>query len=801
MARSVRIFWKVFFYGLGAFVLMLILINFGVFGKMPSLAQLENPSIMQATEVYGDDGTPLGKYYKERGNRSNVSYKDISKHVIDALIATEDERFYDHSGIDAKGVMRAVFFLGSRGGGSTITQQLALNMFAERATNKITRSVQKLKEWIIAVKLERNFTKQEILALYLNTVSYSENVYGIRNASRTFFQKEPDRLNVQEAAVLVGMVNGPSIFNPRKNPKAALDRRNLVISRMVTNKFLSEGEAKTIKATPIQLNFKKVDENNGIAPYFLDVIRDEVKKWCKENKDQDGENYDIYEDGLKIYTTINPRMQLYAEEAVAKHMPVLQRVLSAQASLKTDAVWKTHDNILQAAMKNSDRWQNLKEEGLSDAEIKKTFFVKTKMKVFAWNPQRGKDTMMTPYDSIKYHREMLQTAFMVMDPMTGQVKAWVGGIDFKNYKYDHVNLKTKRQVGSSIKPFLYSLAIEEYGFTPETECEATQQYFPGSGYVPAKNTGRTGTRTMANALAWSVNEVAAFLIKQTTPQRFADFLKQINIPTKVEPYPSISLGAVDLSLYEMLWGYSMFPTSGFSTKPVYITRIEDKNGNVLARFETERKEVISQATAYTMTRMMQGVVDYGTAAGLRGRLGVSEMGGKTGTTNDNSDGWFMGFTPQLLGGVWIGCDDRFIRLESGLGYGGKAALPIWEYFFQKAFADKTLGLDRYAKFIQPENMPNKLQYDPFLNIEPPTGEEGNEQVDEFLGKPDVQDIPVDSKKSLEEQKVLQEAKDPKNQVPTDKKDPVKTDPTKPEEKKKKDGLFKKLFGKKNKDGE
>ncbi len=802
MARSVRIFWKIFFYGLGAFVLLLILINFGVFGKMPSLAQLENPSIMLATEVYGDDGTPLGKYYKERGNRSNVNYKDISKFVIDALIATEDERFYEHSGIDAKSLARAVFKLGRDGCASTISQQLAKNMLDQGSKNIVLRVIEKLKEWIIAVKLERNFTKQEIIALYLNTVPFGENTFGIRNASLTFFQKEPDRLAVEEAAVLVGMLKGNTLYNPNRNMKAAFNRRNTVLNQMVKNNFLSEVEYKKLIVQPIRQNFKKLDENNGIAPYFLDVIREELKKWCKENKNQNGDNYDLYEDGLKIYTTINPRMQLYAEEAVAKHMPVLQRVLSAQASLKTDAVWKTHDNILQAAMKNSDRWQNLKEDGMSDAEIKKTFFVKTKMKVFAWNPQRGKDTMMTPYDSIKYHREMLQTAFMVMDPMTGQVKAWVGGIDFKNYKYDHVNLKTKRQVGSSIKPFLYSLAIEEYGFTPETQCEATQQYFPGSGYVPAKNTGRTGTRTMANALAWSVNEVAAYLIKQTTPQRFADFLKQINIPTKVEPYPSISLGAVDLSLYEMLWGYSMFPTSGFSTKPVYITRIEDKNGNVLARFETERKEVISQATAYTMTRMMQGVVDYGTAGGLRARLGVSEMGGKTGTTNDNSDGWFMGFTPQLLGGVWIGCDDRFIRLESGLGYGGKAALPIWEYFFQKAFADKTLGLDRYAKFIQPENMPNQLQYDPFLSTEPPSGEEGNEQLDPYLAKPDLQDIPVDSKKSLEEQKVLQEAKDPKNQVPTDKKDPAKPDPTQPEEKKKKEGLFKKLFGKKDKkDGE
>ncbi len=803
MKRSVRIFWKIFFYGFGGFVLLLIIINFGWLGTMPSLAQLENPSIMQATEVFGDDGTPLGKYYKERGNRSNVNYKDISKYVIDALIATEDERFYDHSGIDAKGVARALIYLGQRGGGSTITQQLALNMFSERATNKFSRSIQKLKEWIIAVKLERNFTKQEILALYLNTVSYSENVYGIRNAARTFFQKEPDRLNVEESAVLVGMVNGPTIFNPRKNPKAALDRRNLVISRMVTNKFLTEAEGKKIKANPIKLNFKKVDENNGIAPYFLDVIREELKKWCKENKNQIGKNYDLYEDGLRIYTSINPRMQLYAEEAVAKHMPVLQRVLSAQASLRTDAVWKEHENILQTAMKNSDRWDKLREEGMKDADIKKTFYVKAKMKVFAWNPQREKDTLMTPYDSIKYHRELLQTAFMVMDPISGQVKAWVGGIDFKNFKYDHVNLRTKRQVGSSIKPFLYALAMEEYGFTPETQCEATQQYFPGSGYVPAKNSGRAGTRTMANALAWSVNEVAAYLIKQTTPKRFADFLKQINIPTKVEPYPSISLGSCDLSLYEMLWGYTMFPTGGFSTKPVYITRIEDKNGNVLAHFETERKEVISQSTAYTMSRMMQGVVDFGTAVGLRERLGVSEMGGKTGTTNDNSDGWFLGFTPQLLGGVWIGCDDRFIRLESGLGYGGKAALPIWEYFFQKVFADKTLGLDKYSKFVQPENLKNDLTPFPFDPSPPDIPEEGSNEVDDYLGKPDTQDIPVDSKKSLEEQKILQDAVLPSNQVPAnnDKKtDPVKPDPSKTDEKKKKDGFFKRVFGKKEKNG-
>ena len=797
MSRPVRIFWRIFAIGFAAFVLLLLLINLGVFGRMPSLAQLENPSIMLASEVYGDDGTMLGKYYKAKGNRSYVSYKDISPNVVNALVATEDERFYSHSGVDGQSLIRAVAKFGRDGGGSTITQQLAKNMLDQGSKNFFLRMIEKLKEWIIAVKLERNFTKQEILALYLNVVPFGDNTFGIRNASRTFFQKEPDRLNIDEAAVLVGMLKGNTIYNPMKNYKEAFNRRNVVMKQMVRNNYLTQAEYQRLIVLPIKPNYKKLDENNGIAPYFLDVLREDIRRWCKENTKADGEHYDIYEDGLKVFTTINPRMQLYAEEAVAKHMPVLQRVLSNQASLKNDKVWKGHENVLEAAMKNSDRWKNMAEEGISEADIRKSFKQKVKMKVFAWNPQREKDSLMTPADSIKYHREMLQTAFMVMDPMTGQVKAWVGGVDFKNYKYDHVNLRTKRQVGSAIKPFLYALAIEEYGFTPETECEAVQQCFPGNACVPAKNSGRTGTRTLASGLAWSVNEVAAYLIKQTTPQRFADFIKQINIPTKVDPYPSISLGSCDLSLYEMMWGYSMFPTGGFSTKPVYITRIEDKNGNVLARFDTERKEVISQSTAYTMTRLMQGVVDYGTAAGLRARLGAAEMAGKTGTTNDNSDAWFMGFTPQLQAGVWIGCDDRFVRLEGGLGYGGQAARPIWEYFYQKAFQDKTLGLDRQAAFVQPENMKIDMFEFPIGDRLPEPGVEGEEAAaaaNDYLSRPDTQNIPVESKQSMEEQKVLQEAiKDiKKNEKP---------DTTKPDTKKKREGLFKRLFGKKDKDSE
>lgn len=797
MTRAVRIFWRIFLYGAGIVVLLLLLINFGVFGKMPSIAELENPSITLATEVFGDDGTPMGKYFKERGNRSYVKYGDISKNVFDALVATEDERFYDHSGIDGIALTRAIVKLGRDGGGSTITQQLALNMFDKRSANIFMRIIQKIKENMIAIKLERNFTKQEILALYLNTVSFSDNVYGIRNASRTFFSKEPDRLTVPEAAVLIGMQKATATYNPRTNMKAAFDRRNTVMYLMKRNGFITEASYNQFVKEPIKLNYKKMDENNGIAPYFLSVLRNDLAAWCKENKKENGEPYDLYSDGLKVYTTINPRMQLYAEEAVAKHLPVLQRVLNSQRNIKSDAVWKGKEKVLEAAMKSSDRWQNDEEAGMTPDEIRKSFNVKVPMKVFAWNPKREKDTVMTPLDSIKYHHEMIQTAFMVNDPQNGQVKAWVGGIDFKNYKYDHANLKTKRQVGSSIKPYLYALAVEEYGFTPETQCEATQQYFPGFGYVPAKNRGKTGTRTMASGLAWSVNEVAAYIIKQTTAQRFAEFLKEINIPTKVDPYPSIALGSCDLSLFEMMWGYSMFPTGGFSTKPVYITRIEDKNGHVLARFDTEKKEVISQSTAYTMARMMQGVVDVGTAAGLRSRLGVAEMGGKTGTTNENSDAWFMGFTPQLLAGVWIGCDDRFIKLDGGLGEGGQAARPIWEYFFQKAFQDKTLGLDRNAKFVQPENMKAEANYDYYMGIDrtPPPGAEGenvgNGAADDFLSTPDTQNIPTESKQAMEEQKVLQEAMNSKNQVPTNKKDTTKVQP---EEQKKKPGLFKRIFG-------
>jgi len=805
--KFVRIFWKFFFYTLGAFILFLVLINLGVFGSLPSLKELENPSITLATEVFAEDGTPMGKYYKDKGNRSNVEFKDISPNVVNALVATEDERFYDHSGIDGFSVMRAVLKLGRDGGGSTISQQLAKNLLDQGSKNFARRGIEKLKEWIIAIKLERNFTKQEILALYLNEVPFGDNIYGIRNAARTFFQKEPDRLNVDEAAVLIGMLKGNTIYNPRRNPKMAIERRNTVMGQMVKNNYLTAADYAKLKVRPIDLsNYKKVDENNGLAPYFRDVLRSDLQKWCKEHKNPaTGEPYNLYQDGLKIYTTINPRMQLYADEAVAKQLPILQRALASQYSIRKGTIWKEHMNVLEAAMHNSDRWHSLEDDGLTDAEIRKTFFHPVAMKVFAWNSKREKDTVMTPMDSIKYSQAMLQTAFMVMDPVTGAVKAWVGGIDFKTYKYDHVNINTKRQVGSAIKPFLYSLGIEDYNMTPETMCTTSQQYFPGFGNVPARmDKYEGGSMTMANGLAWSVNGVAAYIMKQVGPKRFADYIKQIGIPTKIDPYPSMALGACDLSLFEVMWGYTMFPSGGFSTMPYYISRIEDKNGNVLDRFDTKRKEVISQATAYTMARMMQGPVDFGTAAGLRNRLGVAEMGGKTGTTNDNSDAWFMGYIPQLMAGAWIGCDDRFIHLEGGLGYGAQAARPIWEYFYAKVLTDKTLGIERNAKFIQPENMRREMMYDYMNLIEktPPPGAEGanlgSGRANQYLDT-SAPTVPVDSKLSPEEQKILKEATHQKESKEGSVKITVTDTKSQQEPPKKKEGFFKRLFGGKKKE--
>jgi len=803
MKKAVRIFWIIFFTGFAFLTTMVLLANFGVFGKMPSLQELENPSILQASEVYAEDGTLMGKYYTERGNRSNVKYSDISTHVIDALVATEDERFYSHSGVDFKSTMRAVLTAGTSGGGSTITQQLAKALLDQGSKNRAWRVIEKLKEWIIAVKLEKNFTKEEIITLYLNAVPFGNNIYGIRNAARTFFQKEPDRLNVEEAALLVGMLKGNSIYNPVRNPKNALERRNIVLNQMEANKKITPAEAAKLKATPIKLNYKKMDENTGYAPYFREILKGEIRDALKDVEKPNGGTYDIYNDGLKIYTTINIQMQQYAEEGMALQMTALQKGISARNDFKTGSIWKGHEKIIEKAIKESDRWKNLEDDGLSDKEIRASFDIKVPMKVFAWNTKRERDTLMTPVDSIKYSLQMEQASFMAMDPVTGEVRAWVGGINYKTYKNDHVNLRTKRQVGSTIKPFLYTQAMEERGFTPETECENVAQNFGGNNWVPSGKRCGGGSMSMANALAFSKNCATAYIMKQVGPKQFADFLSRIGIPTPVQPFPSICLGTCDLSMYEMLWGYTIFAGRGFSTKPYSISRIEDRNGNVIKRFDysVNRREAVSEVTAYTMAHMMQGTVDKGTARGLRTRVGALEMGGKTGTTDDNADAWFLGYTPQLLGGAWVGFEYTFMRNQSD---GNTIARPITEYFFKKVLADKKLGIERDAKFIKPAELENEINSADIIisDSDPSPAGEG---IDQGVGNPEDYNY-YENDSIGPESKPVEEDK-PKNDNKPQKKDTVvktpikKVDEGKPigspiDEQKKKKGLLKKIFGKK-----
>lgn len=786
MSNSIKTFWKIFVLAWGLFILFIIMVNFGVFGKLPSLAELENPSMLSSSEIYAVDGTLMGKYYLK--DRTNVKYQDISQNVVKALIATEDERFYQHSGIDIRSLARVVIFLGQKGGGSPITQQLAKNLLNQGSENKAIRIIEKFKEWIVAIKLERNFTKEEILSLYLNMVSYGDEIYGIRNAARTYFQKEPDRLSVEESAVLVGLLKGNTIYNPRRNPKAALDRRNTVISQMVRNDFLPEVEAERLKLQPIKLNYKKQDENGGIAPYFREVLRDEIKKWCKENKNpKTGNPYNIYKDGLKIYTTINPRMQEYAEIAIFRHMQNMQKVFNNQPNIKTGSIWTTKDGktILENAMKQSDRWRSLKEDEIDEKEIRASFNQKVPMKVFAWNSKREKDTIMTPLDSIKYHKQMLQTGFLAMDPYNGEVRAWVGGIDFKSFKFDHVNINTKRQVGSTFKPILYTVGVMN-GYDPQTEFPAGPIDMGGKMID-----GKGGP--MAVCLAYSRNPGAVFLINQLGIQRTIDFAQLCGIESKIPQVASIALGSADISLFEMVRAYTMFPGRGFNVKPIFISRIEDRNGNVLATFTPESKEVISEADAYVMTKMMQGVVDFGTGRALRSAYGItSEVAGKTGTTNDNADGWFIGFTPQLLAGVWVGADDPLLRLLNTTG-GAQMAMPAWGYFFQEVYKDKTLAIDPAARFSIPDILQNEAVYDYEALTQgdqppPAEGEDaGSGSSSDFI------DVPVSdgTEKVTTESKKIDDDEDKKNDKlkPGDKFPPADTV-------KKKKGFFKRLFGKK-----
>lgn len=705
--KYVKWFWILILIPPISIFLLVFATSYGLIGELPSFEDLENPNSSLASEVYSSDGVVLGKYYFQ--NRSNVHYSELSPNLVNALKATEDIRFEEHSGVDLKGLFRVLFKTiilrqSGSGGGSTITQQLAKNLFPRENISGFNIGLRKIKEWIIAVRLERSYTKSEIIAMYLNTVEFGSNTFGIKSAARTFFNKTPDQLNVQESAVLVGLLKAPTFYSPVRNPKNSLTRRNTVLAQMRKYDFLTMQEFDSIKALPIKLHYLADDHNAGTATYFRESLRLELTQWCKEHQKADGSLYNLYRDGLKIYTTINSRMQRYAEEAMKEYLTELQK--SFYDHWKGKTAWAEHPEVIDLGMKKSDRYHELIQMGVSEDSIKKVFNKKIPMTVFTW--KGDKDTVLSPLDSIKYYKMILQSGFMSMEPQTGYIRAWVGGNNYEYFKYDHVK-EGKRQVGSTFKPFLYTLAVQE-GYSPcykIPNVPVTIITATGEPWTPKNSDNKYGGMlSLKQALAESVNCISAYLMKQFGPQSVVDMAHKMGISSELEAVPSIALGTADLSVFEMVGAYSTFANKGVYTEPLYLTRIEDKNGVVLQDFIPKKVEAINEETAYVMLNLMQGVVQFGTGVRLRYKYGINNpVAGKTGTTQNQSDGWFMGITPNLVSGCWVGCDDRSIHFRTvNLGQGANMALPIWAYYMKKVYADKTLNISQ-ADFQRP---PGKL---------------------------------------------------------------------------------------------
>ena len=698
--RYTGVLWKILLGGIGFVVLFLFLVRIGLFGKLPSFDELENPQSNLASEILTDDNRVLGTYYKE--NRSNVEYSDLSPYLVNALISTEDKRFYGHAGIDYSRTITTVFhtLMGNKQGGSTITQQLALNLFAEkREQNTLKRIMQKLQEWITAVRLERNYTKEEIIMMYFNTVDFGyKNTYGIKSAARTFFNTTPDKLKIEEAAILVGMLKGPTLYSPVRNKERALSRRNLVIENMRKEGFITEEECNTAKENPLTLDLNVSSYGEGLAPYFRAVLKDEIKKEFKRLgiTKEDGTPYDLDKDGLKIYTPINYEMQEYAEAAQKEWMQKLQHEFNKQWRNRS-AFTGERAKLLQSGMRRSDRYLRMKEDGASEEEIKKAFNTKTAMTIFTW--KGNVDTLMTPLDSIKYNKLILRNSMMSMEPKTGHIKAWVGGINFEHYKYDQVKMGI-RQVGSTAKPFTYAVAIDN-DYSP---CQTIPNYQQTYGDWTPRGTVQGGNPiTLKNALKYSQNYASAYLINLVGASNVADMTRKMGITSNVPNYPSISLGAYEASVYDMVGAYSAFVNHGTWIKPMMILRVETKDGTVLYEHKPDIKMVINPQSAYIMVDMLKGVVDGGTASRLRRPEfgGITyPIGGKTGTTNDNSDAWFIGITPDLVTGVWTGAEDRGISFSNmQYGQGAAAALPVFGLYMKRVYANSKLG---YSKEDFPE---------------------------------------------------------------------------------------------------
>jgi penicillin-binding protein 1A len=707
--KFIRGLWITFFSIVAFVILLFISISLGLFGKMPSFEELENPTSSLASEVYSSDGKVLGKYFIE--NRSNIHFEDLSPNIVNALIATEDARFDRHSGIDIKAVFRVFFGVitgTSKGGGSTITQQLAKNLFPRKPDYSFVGLViMKLKEWVTAIKLERNYSKDEILAMYLNTVDFGSQSYGIKSAAKTYFNKTPAELNAEESALLIGILQRPSWLSPVRHPDRALERRNIVLGQMEKYDYISETEFESLKLIPIDMSAYRIqDHTAGLGTYFREYLRGTLTDWCNSHPKSDGTPYNLYRDGLKIYATIDSKMQEYAEQAVKEYLgKELQPLFfkhwkghpNAPFVFENSVQKKEIKNLMMQAMRRTDRYYRLKVQNISDEDILKNFQEPVEMQVFSWNGPI--DTVMTPWDSIRYYKFFLQAGLMTVDPHTGFVKAYVGGIDNRYFQFDHVKM-SKRQVGSTFKPFLYTLAMQE-GETPCTRYPNIQpviELWNGDVWAPENSSDeRLGEEvTLKWALANSNNWISGQLMKKYSPQDVITIARKMGVTSYIPPVYSIALGSADLTLYEMTGAMATFANKGLYVEPIFVTRIEDRNGNVLEQFVPKQQEAISEETAYLMIQLMKGVVESGTGVRLRYKYGFDNpIAGKTGTTQNQSDGWFMGITPDLVTGIWVGCEDRAAHFRTlDLGQGANTALPIWAIYMKKVYADPTLRVSK-----------------------------------------------------------------------------------------------------------
>lgn len=719
-SRIVKTLWKLFAYGFLLVLIFLASIRFGLWGKLPDTLELENPKTKLASEIYASDASILGKMYFQE-DRTNSRYEDIPQHLKDALVATEDARFFDHSGIDGKAVVRALARLGRDGGGSTISQQLALNLFEGRATNKLERILQKFKEWFVAVEIEKRYTKDEIILMYFNTVPYG-NSYGIKSASKKYFNKNTKDLKIEESAVLVGMLRANTRFNPVRNPKNAEWVRNVVFGQMAKYNYITETERDSLKKLPLVTDYKHIDHNTGMATYFRSYLKKWMKAWTKEYAKETGVKYNIYEDGLKVYTTIDSKLQEYAEKAVSAHMAKLQQQFWDETRRRKRDPWYKEDDQGNAVadpeypermIKRSARYRQLKR--LHDGDKDSIEFYLNKpvpMTLFSWNGDI--DTVLSPMDSLKYTKQILHTGFMSFEPQTGHIKAWVGGINHTHFKYDHVNKKSTRQVGSTFKPLVYARGLDDDKLHP-CEVESTGpvivEYGNGKEWSPS-NSGKVPDEvTFYEGLQKSINTITARVMKRLGPNS-AEVVKQtagkMGIDdSKFEPYPSICLGTMDISVFEMVGAYGTFVNGGTFVEPIFVTRIEDKNGNILEEFTPKKEEAIRQQTSYVICKMLEKVtMGGGTAARLRSSRfsipGNVSIGGKTGTTQGNSDGWFMGITPNLVSGCWVGAEERNVHFRNtAYGQGANMALPIFGKYMSSVYADKESNYGR-GHFKKPE---------------------------------------------------------------------------------------------------